>query len=150
MKFSPGRSFWRRKPERFTSSPCVVGRKGFTTGRYYWEVRVGDSTGWVVGAAKRSVKRKKRLNFQPKEGVWAMELRGGEYQALSNPRTPLSVCGRMEKVGVYLDFEGGQLSFYNSSSMSHLYTFQESFHEELLPFLSTQSSHPLSVWDLEL
>nr|XP_056708056.1 zinc-binding protein A33-like [Euleptes europaea] len=150
IKFSPGRRFWRRKPERFTSSPCVVGRKGFTTGRFYWEIRVGESLGWVVGAVKRSVKRKKRLNFQPKEGVWAIELRAGEYQALSEPRSPLFVCGKMEKVGVYLDFEGGQLSFYNSSSMSHLYTFQESFREELLPFLSTQSSHPLSVWDLEL
>ncbi|KAL7986331.1 hypothetical protein Chor_011497 [Crotalus horridus] len=150
VKFSPGRRFWRRKPERFTSSLCVVGRKGITTGRFYWEIRVGDSTGWVVGTAKKSVKRKKRLNFLPKEGVWAIELKAGEYQALSEPRTPLSVCGRMEKVGVYLDFEGGQLSFYNSSSMTHLYTFQECFHEELLPFLSTQSSYPLSVWDLEL
>ncbi|XP_063147378.1 nuclear factor 7, ovary-like [Candoia aspera] len=150
VKFSPGRRFWRRKPERFTSSPCVVGRKGIATGRFYWEIRVGDSTGWVVGTAKKSVKRKKRLNFLPKEGVWAIELKAGEYQALSEPRMPLSVCGRMDKVGVYLDFEGGQLSFYNSSSMSHLYTFQACFQEELLPFLSTQSSHPLSVWDLEL
>uniref|UniRef100_A0A8D2J8V1 Uncharacterized protein n=1 Tax=Varanus komodoensis TaxID=61221 RepID=A0A8D2J8V1_VARKO len=150
VKFSPGRPFWRRKPERFTCSPCVVGRKSFSTGRFYWEIRVGESTGWVVGAAKKSVKRKKRLNFRPKEGVWAIELRAGQYQALSEPRTPLSVCGRMDKVGVYLDFEGGQLSFYNSCSMSHLYTFQVSFHEELLPFLSTQASQPLSVWDLEL
>uniref|UniRef100_A0A8C6V4P8 Uncharacterized protein n=1 Tax=Naja naja TaxID=35670 RepID=A0A8C6V4P8_NAJNA len=150
VKFSPGRRFWRRKLERFTSTPCVVGRKGITTGRFYWEIQVGDSPGWIVGTAKKSVKRKKRLNFLPKEGVWAIELKAGEYQALSDPRTPLSVCGRMEKVGVYLDFEGGQLSFYNSSSMSHLYTFQACFHEELLPFLSTQSSYPLSVWDLEL
>uniref|UniRef100_A0A8D0BCD3 Uncharacterized protein n=1 Tax=Salvator merianae TaxID=96440 RepID=A0A8D0BCD3_SALMN len=150
VKYSPGRRFWRRKPERFISSPCVVGRKGFTSGRFYWEVRVGESTGWVVGAAKKSVKRKKRLNFRPKEGVWAIELKAEVYQALSEPRTLLSVCGRMDKVGIYLDYEGGQLSFYNSSSMNHLYTFQASFHEELLPFLSTQSSYPLSVWDLEL
>lgn len=128
----------------------MVGRKAFVTGRFYWEVRVGDSTGWVIGAAKKSVKRKKRLNFQPKEGVWAIELSVGKYQALCEPRVPLSVCGRMEKVGVYLDFEGGQLSFYNSNSMDHLYTFQESFCEELLPFLSTQGSYPLSMWDLEL
>ncbi|KAJ7317288.1 hypothetical protein JRQ81_003450 [Phrynocephalus forsythii] len=150
VKYSPGRRFWRRKPERFTSSPCVVGREGFTSGRFYWEIRVGDSTGWVVGVAKKSVKRKKRLDFRPKEGVWAIELKAGQYQALSEPRSPISVCGRMEKVGVYLDFEGGQLSFYNSSSTSHLYTFQVSFHEELLPLLSTQGGHPLSVWDLDL
>lgn len=150
VKFSPGRRFWRRKPQRFTASPCVVGREGCTGGRLYWEVRVGDSPDWVVGAARRSVKRKKRLSFRPREGVWAIERRGGQYWALMDPRLHLPVCGRLEKVGVYLDFEGGQLSFYNSSNLSHLYTFQDSFAEELVPFLSTQSSEPLSMWDLQL
>ncbi|KAL7986330.1 hypothetical protein Chor_011496 [Crotalus horridus] len=150
VKSSPNQCFRRQKSERFTSSLCVVGWKGITTGTFYWEIEVGDSTGWVLGMAKKSVKHKKRLNVLPKEGVWAIELKAGEYQALSEPRTPLSVCGRMEKVGIYLDFEGGHLYFYNSSSMTHLYTFQECFHEELLPFLSTQSSYPLSVWNLVL
>ncbi|XP_019334375.1 nuclear factor 7, ovary isoform X2 [Alligator mississippiensis] len=150
VKFSPGRRFWRRKPERFTASPCVVGQEGFTSGRLYWEVRVGDSIDWVVGVARRSVKRKRRLSFRPREGVWAVERRGEQYWALTEPQTLLCVGGRLEKVGVYLDFEGGQLSFYNSTCLSHLHTFQEAFHEELLPFLSTHSSKPLSMWDLEL
>ncbi|XP_060546878.1 zinc-binding protein A33-like [Pantherophis guttatus] len=145
VQFNLNRRFWLENlPETFTYTPCVVGQKGITTGRFYWEIDVGDSTDWIVGMAKKSVKRKKQLNFLPKEGVWAIELKAGEYQALSEPRTPLSVCGKMEKVGIYLDFEGGQLSFYNSS-MTHLYTFQACFHEEMLPFLSTQSSYPLSV-----
>ncbi|CAM4657400.1 zinc-binding protein A33-like [Caretta caretta] len=96
------------------------------------------------------VKRKRRIRFRAREGVWAIERRGGQYRALTDPRLALSVCGRLEKVGVYLDFEGGQLSFYNSSSLSHLHTFQDSFAEEIVPFLSTQSSEPLSMWDLEL
>ncbi|CAM4639072.1 unnamed protein product [Lepidochelys olivacea] len=150
VKFSPGRRFWRRKPQRFTASPCVVGREGCAGGRLYWEVRVGDSPDWVVGAARRSVKRKRRIRFRAREGVWAIERRGGQYRALTDPCLALSVCGRLEKVGVYLDFEGGQLSFYNSSSLSHLHTFQDSFVEEIVPFLSTQSSEPLSMWDLEL
>ncbi|XP_029140939.1 zinc-binding protein A33-like [Protobothrops mucrosquamatus] len=150
VTFSPNQCFSRQKSKCFTSSLCVMGWKGITTGCFYWEIEVGDSTGWVVGMAKKSVKRKKRLNVLPKEGVWAIELKAGEYQALSEPCTPLLVCGRMEKVGVYLDFEGGHLYFYNGNSMTHLYTFQECFHEELLPFLSTQSSYPLSVWNLVL
>ncbi|CAM2101425.1 unnamed protein product [Caretta caretta] len=150
VKFSPGRRFWCRKPQRFTASPCVVGREGCAGGRLYGEVRVGDSPDWVVGAARRSVKRKRRIRFRAREGVWAIERRGGQYRALTDPRLALSVCGRLEKVGVYLDFEGGQLSFYNSSSLSHLHTFQDSFAEEIVPFLSTQSSEPLSMWDLEL
>ncbi|XP_060546862.1 zinc-binding protein A33-like isoform X2 [Pantherophis guttatus] len=156
VEFSPDQQIWQEKLETFTATPCVVGRKGITTGRFYWEVDVEDSTDWIVGMAKKSVKRKKQLNFLPKEGVWAIELKAGEYQALSEPRTPLLVCGKMKKVGVYLDFEGGQLSFYNSSSMTHLYTFQACFQPALskrasmLPFLSTQSNCTLGVWGLEL
>ncbi|XP_074872943.1 zinc-binding protein A33-like [Carettochelys insculpta] len=123
VKFSPGRRFWCRKPQRFTASPGVVGREGCVGGRLYWEVRVGDSPDWVVGVARRSIKRKRRLSFQAREGVWAFERRGGQYRALTEPRLALTVCGKLEKVGVYLDFEGGQLSFYNSASHSHLHTF---------------------------
>ncbi|XP_032065518.1 zinc-binding protein A33-like isoform X2 [Thamnophis elegans] len=122
VKFNP-----RQWLESITSTPFVVGQKGITTGRFYWEIDVGDSTDWIVGMAKKSVRCKKQLNFLPKEGVWAIELKAGKYQALSEPRTALSVCGKIKEVGVYLDIEGGQLSFYNSSSMSHLYTFQACF-----------------------
>ncbi|XP_058028420.1 nuclear factor 7, brain-like [Ahaetulla prasina] len=149
-QFRANHWFWQEEAERFTSTPCVVGQKGITTGRFYWEIEVGDSIHWIVGMAKKPVERKKQLKFLPKEGIWAIELKAGEYQALSEPRTPLPVCRRMEKVGVYLDFEGGQLSFYNSSSRSHLYTFQACFHEDLLPFLSTQSNYPLRVGVLQL
>uniref|UniRef100_A0A670YY34 Tripartite motif containing 69 n=1 Tax=Pseudonaja textilis TaxID=8673 RepID=A0A670YY34_PSETE len=125
----------RRSVGSFTSTPIpnlytpyAVGQKGNSTGRFYWEIQVGDSPDWIVGMAQKFEKRKNWLNFLPKEGVWAIRLKAGNYQALSDPRTPLTVCGKMEKVGVYLDFEGGQLSFYNSSSMSHLYTFQSPFY----------------------
>lgn len=39
------------------------------------------------------------------------------------------------RVGVYLDWEGGALSFYEVSNggRSHLYTFKTTFTEELLP-----------------
>ncbi|XP_026576211.1 zinc-binding protein A33-like [Pseudonaja textilis] len=153
----------RRSVGSFTSTPIpnlytpyAVGQKGNSTGRFYWEIQVGDSPDWIVGMAQKFEKRKNWLNFLPKEGVWAIRLKAGNYQALSDPRTPLTVCGKMEKVGVYLDFEGGQLSFYNSSSMSHLYTFQACFHAapskpaSILPILSTRSNYPILVCGLQL
>uniref|UniRef100_A0A8C3RN25 SPRY domain-containing protein n=1 Tax=Chelydra serpentina TaxID=8475 RepID=A0A8C3RN25_CHESE len=129
---------WSENPQRFDSWPCVLGCEGFTSGRHCWEVDVGAGRYSAVGVARETVSRKGNISLR------------GQYRALTDPRLALSVCGRLEKVGVYLDFEGGQLSFYDSASLSHLHTFQDSFAEELVPFLSTQSSEPLSMWDLEL
>ncbi|KAH1184644.1 hypothetical protein KIL84_012585 [Mauremys mutica] len=36
-------------PERFNTYPTVLGANGFTGGRFYWEVEVGDKTNWTVG-----------------------------------------------------------------------------------------------------
>ncbi|XP_070593929.1 zinc-binding protein A33-like [Erythrolamprus reginae] len=142
--------FWLQNPKRLTGPPYVLGLTPITTGRYYWEIEMGKNLDWIVGMAQKSVKGKEPLNFFPKEGVWAIELTCGEYQALSEPRTPLSVSGQIERVGVYLDFEGGQVSFYNSGSLTHLYTFQACFHDSMVPILSTLSSKPLMVWALKL
>lgn len=38
---------------RWFDGPMVLGAKGFTSGRHYWEVQVGLMTDWGVGGARR-------------------------------------------------------------------------------------------------
>ncbi|XP_078496928.1 E3 ubiquitin-protein ligase TRIM39-like isoform X2 [Lissotriton helveticus] len=123
-------------PKRFTLYSCVLGEEGFTSGKHYWEVQVlKDGVAWLVGVAAESVNRKGVFTSSPKENVWALQRCNSEYSALTCPPTPLSPCGKPLKVGVYLDYEAGQVSLYNADSLDLLFTFPPAtFKEKLFPF----------------
>lgn len=123
-------------PKRFDSDYCVLGSQGFTTGRHYWEVEVGGRKGWAVGAARETARRKlKTMGPHQKREIWCVGTNGKKYQALTaTEQMALSPSERPRRFGVYLDYERGQLCFYNAESMTHIHTFNASFHERIFPF----------------
>ncbi|XP_066196667.1 E3 ubiquitin-protein ligase TRIM7-like [Sylvia atricapilla] len=126
-------------PKRFDYAFCVLASEGFSAGRHYWEVEVGDGESWVLGAARESVRRKEKVDFAPEEGIWAVGLNWkgknwDQYQAFTSPETPLSLCERPRKIGVYLDYEGGWVAFYNADNMAPIFTFTAAFSEKIFPF----------------
>ncbi|MGH0158509.1 UNVERIFIED_CONTAM: hypothetical protein FKN15_035575 [Acipenser sinensis] len=123
-------------PQRFDPVVNVLGRQGFTSGRHYWQVDVGEKTKWELGVARESINRKGKITRSLKNGLWIMWLRDGEYTALASPSITLPLSVKPRKVGMYLDYEEGQLSFYNVETRSHIYTFTDTFTEKLYPYFN--------------
>ncbi|XP_048347976.1 E3 ubiquitin-protein ligase TRIM39-like [Sphaerodactylus townsendi] len=121
-------------PRRFSVYPCVLATEGFTSGRHYWEVEVGEKTHWALGVCSDSVSRKGETASLPETGYWRVRLfNGDKYAATTTPFTPLNITVKPKRVGVFLDYEAGKLSFYNVTDRSHIYTFTENFTEKLWP-----------------
>uniref|UniRef100_A0A2K6LSI8 RING-type E3 ubiquitin transferase n=2 Tax=Rhinopithecus TaxID=542827 RepID=A0A2K6LSI8_RHIBE len=134
-------------PRRFDTNTRVLASCGFSSGRHHWEVEVGSKDGWAFGVARESVRRKGLTPFTPEEGVWALQLNGGQYWAVTSPeRSPLS-CGHLSRVRVALDLEVGAVSFYAVEDMRHLYTFRVNFQERVFPLFSVCSTGTyLRIW----
>ncbi|XP_048375768.1 ras/Rap GTPase-activating protein SynGAP-like isoform X3 [Stegostoma tigrinum] len=144
-------------PERFDDCVSVLSAQGFESGRHYWQVEVGNKTMWDVGLAKESVNRKGNIILSPEDGFWTIWLRNGnEYEALSTPSSFLSLRSKPKTIGVFLDYEKGQVSFYNAEDMSVIYTFTDTFKEKLFPYFSPgesdggKNAEPLTLCVLRL
>ncbi|XP_060706759.1 nuclear factor 7, brain-like [Hemiscyllium ocellatum] len=127
--------------KRFTDwdCPCVLGSEGFTSGRHYWEVKVVGNRDWSLGIASESVERKRRVRLIPENGFWIMGQVEDQFYINSSPRSPLPVGLIPRKVGVYLSYESGTVSFYNADTKSHLHTFPgNTFTGKLYPFFETR------------
>ncbi|ETE61314.1 E3 ubiquitin-protein ligase TRIM41, partial [Ophiophagus hannah] len=124
-------------PKRFDSDYCVLAVQGFMYGRHYWEVEVGGRRGWAVGAARESARRKEKSSSgsHQKREIWCVGTNGKKYQALTTTeQTCLSPAEKLRRFCVYLDYERGQLGFYNAENMAHIHTFNASFRERIFPF----------------
>ncbi|XP_039357996.1 E3 ubiquitin-protein ligase TRIM39-like [Mauremys reevesii] len=124
------------KPERFDPCVSVLGAEGFADGRRYWEVEVGDKPEWDLGVCRESLSRKGEFAYAPGNGCWVVWLRDGGYKAGTSPATPLPVSIRPSRVGIFLDYEAGEVSFYNVTDRSHLFTFTGTFSGTLHPYFS--------------
>ncbi|XP_074073923.1 erythroid membrane-associated protein isoform X2 [Macrotis lagotis] len=122
-------------PQRFDFVVSVLGFPSFTSGCHYWEVCVGNKTKWILGVCSESVSRKGKITASPSNGHWLLrQSRVNEYEALTSPQTSFRLKESPRRVGIFLDYEAGFVSFYNATNKSHIYTFIHAFSGPLRPF----------------
>nr|XP_023970085.1 tripartite motif-containing protein 15-like [Chrysemys picta bellii] len=129
-------------PERFDTEPCVLGCEGFTSGRHYWEVEVEvEVEGWgfcVVGVARASVSRKGEISLNPEQGIWAVQCSGDQCWAQTSPeqRIPFPPGRAPCRIRVHLDYERGQVAFFDAGTGDQIVTFPPASFagERICPF----------------
>ncbi|XP_052365350.1 NLR family CARD domain-containing protein 3-like isoform X5 [Oncorhynchus keta] len=136
---------WRREeqpypdhPERFEDREQVLCREGLT-GRCYWEVE-WSGRGAVIGVTYKGISRRGEGNdcvIGFNDRSWSLQCSDNSYYARHNDNlTTIAIpSSSSHRVGVYLDWPAGTLSFYRVSSdtLTHLYTFYTTFTEPLYP-----------------
>uniref|UniRef100_A0A452UZF4 Tripartite motif containing 27 n=1 Tax=Ursus maritimus TaxID=29073 RepID=A0A452UZF4_URSMA len=109
---------------------------------HYWEVEVGDKAKWTIGVCEDSVCRKGGVTSAPQNGFWAVSLwYGKEYWALTSPMTALPLRTPLQRVGIFLDYDAGEVSFYNVTERCHTFTFSHAtFCGPVRPYFSLSYS----------
>ncbi|XP_028323942.1 E3 ubiquitin-protein ligase TRIM21-like [Gouania willdenowi] len=110
--------------ERFDPRVYVLGKQSFSSGKFYFEVQVKGKTDWTLGVVKKSIKRKGHFTLRAKNGSWVVILRdGNKYEASEWPPVILDLNCVPEKVGVFVDYEGGVISFYDVDAAALIHSF---------------------------
>ncbi|MEQ2267383.1 hypothetical protein XENORESO_005161 [Xenotaenia resolanae] len=139
--------------KRFDVLGSVLGLNSLTTGKSYWEVEVSNKTGWDLGVARGSADRRGRLTLNPDNGYWVLvhfeacdvPKPHAAYAAMTAPPLCLSLKDKPQKVGVFVDYEEGLVSFYDVKTRSHIYSFSKcSFKDKLYPYFSLHMKYEIN------
>ncbi|XP_014375089.1 FSD1-like protein isoform X2 [Alligator sinensis] len=139
---SPKRTSVTRSPlirgsrDRFTGeSYTVLGDTTIESGQHYWEVRAQkDCKSYSMGVAYKNMGKFDQLGKT--NTSWCIHVNNWlqtTFSAKHNNKAKALDMPVPDRIGVYCDFDGGQLTFYNASSKQLLYTFKTKFTQPLLP-----------------
>uniref|UniRef100_A0A8C7RK55 Protein NLRC3-like n=1 Tax=Oncorhynchus mykiss TaxID=8022 RepID=A0A8C7RK55_ONCMY len=128
-------------PERFQDFDQVLCTEGLS-GRCYWEVE-WSGRGAHIGVTYKGINRSGRgddSGLGPSDKAWCLVCCDDRYMAWINSKLttiPSPSSPPSNRVGLYLDWPAGTMSFYKvcSDTLTHLHTFYTTFTEPLYPGL---------------
>uniref|UniRef100_A0A672P5Q8 Fibronectin type III and SPRY domain containing 1 like n=1 Tax=Sinocyclocheilus grahami TaxID=75366 RepID=A0A672P5Q8_SINGR len=139
---SPKRTSVTRSPaprgarDRFTGeSYTVLGDTSMESGQHYWEVKPQkDCKSYSVGLAYRNLGKFEQLGKT--NTSWCIHVNNwlqNSFAAKHNNKAKNLDVAAPDSIGVYCDFDRGQLSFYNAENKQLLHTFKVKFTQPVVP-----------------
>uniref|UniRef100_A0A2K6FJ17 RING-type E3 ubiquitin transferase n=2 Tax=Propithecus coquereli TaxID=379532 RepID=A0A2K6FJ17_PROCO len=118
----------------------ILGSQYFYSGKHYWEIDVSKKTDWILGVycrtrihnikfavGKRTNHKNVYYRYRPIFGYWVIGLQNKfKYSAFEDSSSSdpeiltLSMAVPPHRVGVFLDYEAGTVSFFNVTNYGSL------------------------------
>ncbi|XP_008295148.1 tripartite motif-containing protein 35-like [Stegastes partitus] len=134
-------------PERFTKYVTVLGSEGISSGKHSWEVEVGDHPSWNVGLINETVdKNEKSASLIHR--CWSLVHRNGKYTDVVGQT--VGIKKSLQRLRVQLDYDQGEVSFYDPEDTTHIYTHRDSFTEKLFPYFNIGRSGNAKTTDIRI
>ncbi|KAM6937294.1 tripartite motif-containing protein 14 [Xenentodon cancila] len=154
VTYSEAQQVYTEHESRFSSFPQVLASCDLEGGRWYWEVDVSIDDGrWKVGLCESRMERKgqkdsSRLGFN--SSSWCLACDRKKLEALHNKESVPVKADGLQRVGVFLDFQEGSLSFFNvtpGGSLALLHSYKHRFSSPVYPAFSVSKTH-LAICEL--
>uniref|UniRef100_A0AAZ3QAK2 NACHT, LRR and PYD domains-containing protein 12-like n=1 Tax=Oncorhynchus tshawytscha TaxID=74940 RepID=A0AAZ3QAK2_ONCTS len=141
-------------PDRFDCLYQVLCREGLSGCRYYWEVK-RDGGMADIGVVYKGLKRKERgsdRRIGDNRKSWCLVCFDKGYLFKHNGVSRSIPRHVSDRVGVYLDWPAGTLTFYSVSSsgtLTHLHTEHTTFTEPLYPGFGIYSAFSVTLCQID-
>ncbi|CAG5957828.1 unnamed protein product [Menidia menidia] len=148
VTYSEAQQAYAEHEARFSSFPQVLASGPLEGGRWYWEVEVSMDDGrWKVGVCEGQIERKgqkdsSRLGFNGHS--WCLACDKRKVEAVHNKEAVPVKADGLKRVGVFVDFEVGGVSFFNvtpGGSLALLHSYKHRFSNPLFPAFSVSKTH---------
>nr|XP_055074371.1 butyrophilin subfamily 1 member A1 isoform X4 [Misgurnus anguillicaudatus] len=146
-----------KEPGELPYELCVCGDQTFNDGQHYWEVELklnntNPKDYWLIGVMKQGNHHlPDKSALTPSNGFWFLCSDGPNgFHTNTDTSITLSFSPKPQRLGVLLDYDKGQLSFYDITEYKHLLTMNTKFSGSVVPLFNPGVGDlcPLKILDL--
>uniref|UniRef100_A0A673GB64 Uncharacterized protein n=1 Tax=Sinocyclocheilus rhinocerous TaxID=307959 RepID=A0A673GB64_9TELE len=145
----------RKQKTNISSQYSVRAKERFSSGSHYWEVAVWKKPFWLIGLSYGSAtgdQDSEHCNGDFNNAFCYIYHGNGKYLICQDSNEkPLAVRETIQKLGVRVDIQKGNVSFYDGDTLALLHSFYVEFSGPVYPIfnpcidINGQNNQPLST-----